>query len=289
MKFPELEWYVNQCLQRAIYEIKNLKKGETIVKAAGAFGDIGNDTEILADRNIGMALMNYLKSYLIAHPGLVGRISIEGFEDQNLGEGYWWAIDPLDGSLNYKTKGNTIGLPYSTCVTVLKKTSGATFSDIIAAGVIDLRSGDKWITSKKPDQPFKTFINDIPASTMETSILDLGRMVIIGEFYYPENRQKLVKIFSGEKGWLRNPGSAAYEMALVSSGQAAAYICDRQKNHELGAAYAMVLGAGGVVIDFSGEKLDFRPYKFNKQTPVILAANKRIAEEIMRRIREREE
>jgi fructose-1,6-bisphosphatase/inositol monophosphatase family enzyme len=284
MKFPELEWYVGQCLKIAASIISNLKDGGATVKAGGAFGDAQNDTEILADQAIGKAIMYYLKHFFKDQPELVGRISIEGFEDQNFGDGYWWAVDPLDGSLNYKTRGNTIGLPYSTCITVLKKASGATFSDIIAAGVIDLRRRDKWIVSKKPDQSFKTSINNIPAATLEANVLDLGRMIVIGEFYYPENRQKLAQIFSGQKGWLRNPGSAAYEMALVSSGQAAAYICDRQKQHELGAGYALVKGAGGVAVDFAGNDLGYTSYTFKNQTPVILAANRLIAKQILSKI-----
>lgn len=70
-------------------------------------------------------------------------------------------------------------------------------------------------------------------------------------------------------------------MALVASGQAVAFICDRQKMHELGAGYALVKGAGGVVVDFEGNDLGPKEYDFNKQMPVILAANKNIVDQLI--------
>ncbi|HRH31779.1 MAG TPA: inositol monophosphatase family protein, partial [bacterium] len=97
----------------------------------------------------------------------------------------------------------------------------------------------------------------------------------------PENREKVFRAFSDVKGWLRSPGSAAYEMASVASGQAAAFICDRQKQHELGAGYALVKGAGGVAVDWDGQDLGSRVYDFKTQTPVILAANRQIADQLL--------
>lgn len=160
----------------------------------------------------------------------------------------------------------------------------AFFADIVACGVIDHRSGDLWIAYFDDNGVLKAIVNGFNAYTDQRFILDLGSMIVFGEMYYPENRALLMKIFANSKGWLRNPGSAAYEMAMVSSGSAVAFICDRQKQHELGAGYLLVNAAGGVAIDHNGKDLGEYEYVFNTQTSVILAANRSIADELLRRI-----
>src|SRR5690606_35915085 len=133
-------------------------------------------------------------------------------------------------SLNYKTRGGSMGLPYSAVVTVAEKgiiwppleRDRLYFHSIVSAGIVDLRNGDAWIHSKScqgvdgdPVYSYaQTLLNGAPVQTMQETTLDLGRMIVIGEMYYPENRERLVRAFSDAKGWLRNPGSAGYEMAL---------------------------------------------------------------------------
>ncbi len=249
------------------------------IGSGAAFGSLTNDIELQADRVLG----EYILERLGAIPD-IGTVTVEGLGDRSVRPaGLWATVDPLDGSLNYKTRGRTLGLPYASCITVLAKKEGATFNDIIAAGVIDLRSGDAWLAEKQGDRHVTT-VNNHPAVPVGAQALDLGKMIVIGEFYYPENREKLARAFSGMKGWLRNPGSAAYEMALVASGQAAAYVCDRQKQHELGAAYALVKGAGGSATDWDGRDLGERPYLFSAQTPVLLCA-KPLANDVLALLR----
>lgn len=271
---------IKDCLVNAYQLIQDLKNGEDVISEGSGFGSLVNDTEIKADKLIGERLVEIIKKH-----EEVSYITVEGqkeivIRDDN---GIWVTADPLDGSLNYALRGGGLGLPYSACVTVLKKRNNAVFNDIIAAGVIDLRNGDIWI-SKKIISNYRTFFNQQFVNTTKEARLDIGKMIVIGEMYYPENRDLLCEIFSGQKGWLRNPGSAAYEMALVASGTAVAYICDRQKQHELGAAFALVKGAGGVAVDFDGVDLGAVPYLFNAQTPVLLAANWEIAKNLFFKI-----
>lgn len=257
-------------------------KGEQIAKQGGAFGDAKNDTEIRTDKELGTF-------FLEAVTGIdaVGRISVEGYADWINPEGgkLWVTIDPLDGSLNYKRRRGAQGLPHSACITVLQRISEATFNDVIAAGVIEFGSEDLWLAWREMDGHIVTTLNTERASTDDVTTLDLGSQIAIGEFYYPENRRRLVEAFDDSKGWLRNPGSAAFEMALVSNGTSVAFICGTQKQHELGAGYLLVKGAGGVAVDFDGKDLGPRTYDFKTQTPVILAANATIAEQLVARLR----
>jgi len=261
--------------------LESLENGTKIIEEGEGFGSLENDVEIHADQALGSFVKRELIN--IKDSLKIGRITVEGKKDDFVfpdGEN-WWTIDPLDGSLNYLTKGLTQGLPFSMAITVLEKIENATFNDVIASGVIDFRNGDLWTSAKEDHVRAFSCINTQNCQPCRAEKLDLGKMIVVGEFYYPENREKLVKAFSGQKGWLRNPGSAAYEMALVASGQVAAFICDRQKQHELGAAYRLVKEAGGVVVDFDGKDIGSRAFLFNFQTPVILAGNQNLAAQIL--------
>lgn len=270
--------------KKALYACKD---GGRIMKQGAAFGDMAHDTDLRADRVLGERLMDGFRSL----PG-IARITIEGCTSDLLirDRGFWVTIDPLDGSLNFLRHGGTIGFPFTCCVTILDRAKDATFNNIVMAGVLDLRdtngAGDLWI-AERTDEGFRTTLNGVPIIPSSDHVLDLGHQIVIGEFYYPEHREKLARLFAGTKGWLRNPGSAAYEMACVASGQAVAFLCDRQKQHELGAGYALVKGAGGVAIDWDGVDLATRPYLFHTQTPAILAANMHIADHLLDLIKTR--
>lgn len=249
---------------------------QEIIRQGTSFGDLKNDTELGIDKRLGAYFKDRLRGCGLS------RLSIEGMEDIILADhGSWVTIDPLDGSLNFKKRNKGFGLPFVSCATLLS-TSGpeATFKDIVSAGVVDLRCGDIWFSETHDDGCRVTTLNSSCLKTSSEENLDLANQIVIGEFYYPENRERLCRAFAGKKGWLRNPGSAAYEMALVANGTAIAFVCDRQKQHELGAGVALVLGAGGVACDLDGRDIMHTPYTFCDQTPLVLAANKNIAEQI---------
>ena len=267
-------------LKEAENYLNKIKNGSEILNMGQGFGGLDSDTEIKADRLMG----EFLLKKIIDHIG-AGKVSIEGFDDYYSGGDLWFCIDPLDGSLNYMLKGKTYGLPHCCVITVLRKIDNAKFRHIVAAGVIDLRSADLWMAFKAGNS-YKTLFNGQEIYTSSIDLFDLRSSVVLADFYYPSNREKVVRAFAGRRGWLRNTGSAAYEMACVASGQAAAYICDKQKQHELGAGYALVSGAGGLAINFDGQDLSSKPFVFNAQTPVILAANHEVAHVCLHLLRE---
>src|SRR5574337_1082046 len=89
----------------------NLEDGEQIERQGRAFGDLSHDTELKADRVLGTLFRDRLSEL----PG-VGRITIEGQGDYAIDEGdFWITVDPLDGSLNYRQRRGTLGMPYTSC------------------------------------------------------------------------------------------------------------------------------------------------------------------------------
>lgn len=267
-------------------QLKKIEGGSAIERAGVAFGDPERDTEIKADRVLG----EYFAQLLSTSYCESCRVTVEGGADVRLdGEDrtLWYCVDPLDGSLDYACRNGALGLPFSACVTVLGKADAPMFADIQAACIGDLRCTDIWssVRAAQHDDLFHAWQDGEPLRTHEATRLDLGSQIVIGEMYYPENREKLARAFVGKKGYLRSIGSAAYEMAMVANGTAVAFVCDRQKQHELGAGYALVKGAGGVAVDWDGKDLGPRAYDFKTQTPCVLAANASIAEDVLELLR----
>lgn len=275
------------------------RQAAEIAEPGGAFGDAEYDTELKGDKDLG----RFYAEQLIEKFTNIGRVTVEGLGELpgNPG-GTWWAtVDPIDGSLNFKDRGHMNGFPHTSCITILKDGDRTTFDDVLYGGIIDLRPdiSDIWLTERQAEG-YRTWCGRGRYRLQEARVLphqelNLGGMNVIGEMYYPENRDELVRAFGRrerngvayqpQKGWLRSIGSAAYEMASVASGQAVAFVCGTQKQHELGAAYALVKGAGGVAVDWNGEDLGGRSYSFVVQTPVILAANRQIADQILELLR----
>ncbi len=213
-------------------------------------------------------------------------ISVKGMPDLEgkNPDGCWVIVDPLNGQTNFETRDTSQMLPYTSCVTVLSKRAGATFADIEAAGVIDLRGLGKtqhiW-GAKKTGTGYETFVSlSHPARTMTGPRLTTG-MTISSDLYYPGNRNLLCRMFSDTRISFMCSGSTARDMATVASGQIAAYVSEDQNPFDLGAAYALVKGAGGFAKDFAGRDLGSRPFNLESHTPVVLAANEGIKEDVL--------
>lgn len=263
-----------------------------VVGEGTGYGEAEGDIEIAADRLLG----NAVAATLITSGG-EKTIDIEGRETifvtsgvyneerkkilhSTTKESAYLAIDPLDGSLNFKRRSGSTGLPYATVIAKYPRLESS-FSDCSEAGVIDLRNGDMWHADEGTCQ-----LNSRPCKTsgMQRVAKSAGT-TIIADFYYPETRDVIAKGFSDFRGYIRSPGAAGYELALVASGSVDAFISTHQKCDVLGAAYLLITRAGGVIVDFEGNDLGPRRYDFNTQIPVVAAATTELAMEILERIR----
>jgi fructose-1,6-bisphosphatase/inositol monophosphatase family enzyme len=281
---------VEQALLQALKVFGSLTRDARSIEHVGSgFGEVGTDTELVADRILGQAMQDVLGGLPFKLLCVEGLLDVHGMETN--GSNILRVADPLDGSLNFFRSIGTVSLPFS-AVAAEFAPSGANvnFGDCTQAGVVDLRTGDLWFARhyivEIPESPNRVTLNNNPIHTSGATIVDKAKgSTIIGEFYYPENRERLVRAFQDFRGYLRNPGSAGYELALVASGQVDAFICDRQKNDVLGAGYRLITSAGGFVCDFEGNELGSMMYDFNAQQSVVAAATKELAFEIVERLR----
>jgi len=262
---------IEECLKEVYEFLLTMEKGEDIVKEGGVFGDLKNDTVIRADEEANKVILDVLKK---------SGISLKVFSEEcelTIGDNpaKLVAIDPLDGSLNFRRNKR---LPYAAAMAIFSSLNPK-FIDAETGGVIDLRNRTLWIAEKGKG----CYVNGTECQTSGKRKID-KESIVIGEFYYPKNREIITKAFGDFKGYLKNPGASAYEMTLVADGAADLYISNQQKNHELGPAYLLIKEAGGTVIDFEGNDIGNRSYDFNKQTPVIAAATLELAEDALHRI-----
>lgn len=286
MRLSNHEMYekIEQIMKGARSYLASINDGRMIHHRGKAFGDLRADTELVADYAMGKYFYRALKDL-----SALRYLEIEGgdcLQQRPPGATGWKIfVDPLDGSLCYKLCDGHLGLPYTAVVQVfLVKDEKLTFGDLQHAAILDYRSGDLWTVFRDLEWRWQTRLNGQPVRTLGETKLDIGSQIVIMNMHYPRNRELIGQMFQ-EPGWLTNCKSAAYEMALVASGTAAAYICSSQKHHELAAGVAMVLGAGGIACDFVGNSYLYRDYDFGSQSPVILAANEEIVEDILVRLR----
>jgi myo-inositol-1(or 4)-monophosphatase len=264
---------VEAALLMAYKFLPTFENSEKVIREGKEFGDLEDDTVIRADIQIGGLILGFLRGIGIDLKAIIK--TEEGDEIIGKHPKYLITLDPLDGSLNWQKRRR---LPYTATMAVFSLLNPK-FSDCHTAGTIDLRNGTLWIAGKGEG----CFVDGKRCYTNGVEEIGKGN-IIIAEFYYPDNREIIVEAFRDFRGYLRNSGSAAYELTLVADGAADAFICRTQKNHELGPAYRLIKEAGGTVIDWEGKDLGSRNYEFSVQTPVIAAATPELAQEILERV-----
>jgi len=185
-------------------------------------------------------------------------------------------IDELDGTGNYYRGRDT--LPFCTAVTIFDSTT-PTFSNAIAAGIIEHKSGYIWTAGRKKG----CFLNDQPVRVSGSGTLDRDTLIIIDHYASSGEIHKLKDLYT--VSWVKDFGSAALHLAGISSGIFDAYISSAQKAHELGAGFLIILEAGGCITNFSGASIANLHYYFDKTYDIIATAIPRINESIIMKLK----
>lgn len=274
---------IEEALIKACEFLPTLKEGGNIVERGVGFGDLENDTSIKADVEVDQAILDSLRrtkqNFKV--------ISEEGEYVIGSNPEYLITIDSVDGSLNYRRGGWLPGsaLPYTATMAMFDSLKPR-FSNALIAGTIDLRNGNLVMAERDNGCYVRRLYGEWSQCKVSgrRTFGDERDWIIVAESYYPDNRRLIAEAFNDLTGWIRNPGSAAYEFALVALGITDAFICKTQKNHELGPAYLLIKEAGGVVTDFYGNDIGGQQYEFNTKTPVVAAATPELLEEILERI-----
>lgn len=263
----------------------------TIVDAVlnGAYRVVCESREEAGDLIHGVQADEHLASKIATHLlnfASIRSVEIHGFGKHEAKDGDLTVlVDPLDPSFYYLRRSGSRGLPYASCVTVFHAASRKRrFCDILAAGVIDLRSGDCWTAVRGEG----AFLGTKQVRVGEVHDLDPRRNIYFADIYHTDSRWRIARVFEDLDGHVRSGGSAAYEMALVASGTAAAYISGRQGHRQLGVGYLLVTEAGGTAHTLDGHHLSSVDYDFNGSSPAVLSASEKLSLTIIGRWRGQE-
>lgn len=216
------------------------------IKVKSAAGDLVTEADLASER----AILQHLQQALPDHSILAEE---SGQHLNTRDSKYLWAIDPLDGTLNYAH-----GLPFF-CVSI-----GLLVEGIPRLGVVyapHLRLLYTGIVTPEAEKPGVSCCNGEPlqvsqAQTLEHSLLATG---------FPYKRRELkdnnyteFMYFANRTQDIRRPGSAALDLCFVAAGAYDGYWEKHLNPWDLVAGAAIVQGAHGQVSAYDGNTFD--PY-----------------------------
>lgn len=159
-------------------------------------------------------------------------------------KGQFWAIDPIDGTVNYSR-----GLPeYGTSIALIMH------GKPIAAGLCFPSLNETYIAGAGEG----AFLNGTRISVSNSNRLN-SSILVFGDFSVKENhlvdnivRFNYIKRFADEVLRVRMPGSAALQLAWVASGRADISLTLSNNAWDVQGGVLLVREAGGCVYDFDG-------------------------------------
>ncbi len=158
---------------------------------------------------------------------------------------YLVCFDPLDGSTNYRLGKNM--LPYGVLIAIYQGINPK-IGDVFCAGMVEMSNNLKYAYSVGVTRDINghavKLLQEWPIKDSTPLYLDLHKKV-----YYETYNPIVQKLF------VRNTGSTIGNLAYVLSNVACGMGHPRIKPEEVGTVYALIKGAGGVVIDHNGRDL----------------------------------
>ena len=159
-------------------------------------------------------------------------------------EGLFWAIDPIDGTINYAR-----GLPeYGTSIALIRNgrpiAVGVCFPSLAETYIAGINEGAFLNGSR---------INVSNHCELRSSILAFGDFSVKGD-YETENiiRFKYITSFANRVLRVRMPGSAALQLAWLAAGKIDISLTLSNNAWDVQGGVLLVREAGGLVYDFDG-------------------------------------
>lgn len=182
-------------------------------------------------------------------------------------------VDPIDGSVN-ALRGYSF---YSCSIGIAE---GENLSDIVCSGVMNLSSGDLYI-SEKGNGAFlngnRLMVSEVKRVEDALIAVDLN---IRGKL--PGYVSRISGVIEKAKH-IRSLGTDALELCHVASGAADAFVDLRGflRSLDFAASSLIVREAGGVVLNAKAEDLDVKLFPVST-SPIVAASSRELGEEIIR-------
>ena len=234
----------------------------------GAGGDVTRVIDLEVERAIVESLLKSLRDFV-----LVSEES--GFKTYG-GGGFVVVVDPLDGSTNV-LRG------YPACGSAIAIAEGTTLSDVVAAGVVNLVTGDLYYAEKG----FGAYLNGERIRPRGTSKVEDAFMAfelnIRGQISgYVLRVAELIE----RARHVRLIGSDALEICFVASGTSDAFVDLRGflRAPDFASSAFILKESGGIVTDAEGRELSCKLEPKARST-IIAACTPELHEDIMKRLK----
>ncbi len=188
----------------------------------------------------------------------------EGEDENKVGDGYTFIIDPIDGTANF-----TFGVNASVISVALAKDKKTVFGAVYNPYTDEYFYAEEGKGAYLNGEAIK--VSKIPA---KDALVGMGTAP-----YYRETLGKdTVSLFADlffNFGDIRRIGSAAFDLCNVARGSFGAFVEPILSPWDYAAGTLIVKEAGGIVTDFSGKEMT----SFEKSS--VLAASKEVYEKIL--------
>ena len=244
------------------------KKIEAIIKEAGKIMIEARNKNISAEEKEGAAnfvteydlrVQKFLeKEFLKLIPSASFLAEEDGKDENKVGEGYTFIIDPIDGTSNFLYNMNLSAISVA-----LAKDGKVMF------GAVYIPYTDEYFSAKRGEG---AYLNGKKISVIEKANEKTLALFGTAPYYKEECGEKTVALFKElyySFGDVRRLGSAAVDLCYLAKGSASVFFEYVLSPWDYAAGGLIVEEAGGIVTDFSGEKLD----KYKRST--VIAASKR--------------
>lgn len=257
-----MESIIKRALEAAKVAIDSLEdKGREL--NVGAFGDISTVADVTSEK----AIIDVLKS---AIPNITIISEEAGLISDVENSEYLAVVDPVDGTVNLKQD-----LPFYSAAVAISRGRG--FSDILAAGIINLVNGEVIIANERG-----VYLNDKPVKPSNTCSLNEAVVSLdLKVFKHDARLSMFAERIVSKALYARFMGSAALETAYVGCGRLDCFLAlDGVRVVDMAAAAYIVMRAGGAFkcLDISLENLDLF-YKGNVR--YIATANDKLLKELI--------
>lgn len=185
--------------------------------------------------------------------------------EQNLDSDLVWAVDPIDGSTNYR-----IGLPlFVTQICLLYKKEPVV--SVVYSPILKME-----YTAKKGAGSFsngkKNSVSDLSEFKKALLVIDKGHAKA-------SDAGELLKLFGGHVHTARVWGSVGFELAAFAAGKIDALVGLNMSAFDYAPGVLLIREAGGIVTNFKGE-----PWTINDKN--LLASNKYLMPKVLEIIKQ---
>lgn len=218
------------------------------VRVKTASGDLVTEADLASEQ----AILSHFKSALPTHAILAEESGAHRSSNATASD-YLWAIDPLDGTLNYAH-----GLPFF-CVSIGLLIQGKPRVGVVYAPALgNLYTGIVAPEDAQSPEPLAfcngKALNVSVADTLKESLLATGFPYHRSEL--SDNNYAEFMYFADRTQDIRRPGSAALDLCFVASGCYEGYWEQYLNPWDVVAGAAIVEAAGGQISAYGGESLD---------------------------------